>query len=162
VSAWQQGIDVRDQPSRPSIVVLVADDDEDMRSLVRETLHADGCTTIEARDGGELLEMLRDGLEEPSLCPDVLVTDVKMPRLSGLGVLDALRRARWALPVIVMTVVSDESIHSVAKRLGAAGILRKPFEPGELVAAVRGAHAAHEAATAKRRNPGPGSSQPSG
>jgi CheY-like chemotaxis protein len=132
-------MDMRDQPSRAPMTVLVADDDDDMRSLVRETLHADGCTTMEARDGGELLEMLRDGLDEPSLRPDVLVTDVKMPRLSGLGVLDAIRRARWDLPVVVMTVVSDESIHSVAKRLGAVGVLRKPFEPEDLVAAVRNA-----------------------
>lgn len=128
---------MRDQLNRPSMIVLVADDDDDMRTLVRETLQAEGCITMEARDGGELLEMLRDGLDEPSLRPDILVTDVKMPRLSGLGVLDALRKARWALPVIVMTVVSDESIHSVAKRLGAVGVLRKPFAPEALLTAVR-------------------------
>ncbi len=121
--------------------VLVADDDEDIRALVSSTLRADGCSTIEAGDGEELLELLRTSMDEPWLCPDVVVADVKMPKLSGLGVLAALQRARWKLPVIMMTVLSDDSIHRVAKRLGAVGVLRKPFEPSDLVNAVRSARA---------------------
>ncbi len=110
-------------PDEP-LVVLVADDDEDMRALVTATLREDGCTTMEARDGQELLELLEQALDEPRLRPDVLVTDVKMPRLSGLGVLEALRHAGWKLPVVMMTVISDDSIHTVAKRLGAVGVRR--------------------------------------
>jgi CheY-like chemotaxis protein len=125
------------------LLVLVADDDEDMRAHVAATLRADGCSIIEARDGAELLEVLRHAINDPELRPDVLVTDVRMPRLSGLGVLDALRRAQWNLPVIMMTVVSDESIRTVAKRLGAIGVLHKPFDPNDLVIAVRNAQAAH-------------------
>ena len=102
--------------ARGSLLVYVADDDEDMRALVSETLRADGCKTLEAGDGAELLELLSKALADPALCPDVLVADVKMPKLSGLGVLVALRRAGWNLPAILITVVSDESIHTVAKR----------------------------------------------
>ena len=124
------------------LVVIVADDDDDLRALVTATLRADGCTTLEARDGQELLALLDQAAEHPGLRPDVLVSDVKMPRLSGLGVLEALRRADWKLPVVMMTIVKDDSIRSVAERLGAAGVLRKPFQAEELLAAVRGAHAA--------------------
>ncbi len=130
--------------SRDVLRVLVADDDEDMRALVTATLHADGCSTVEACDGEELLELLRISLDEPWLRPDVVVADVKMPKLSGLGVLAALKRARWDLPVVMITVVSDESIHTVAKRLGAVGVLHKPFDPNDLLTAVRNARAARD------------------
>ena len=123
----------------PPELVLVADDDDDMRCLVSATLQAEGYSTLEACDGAELLELLRRAFDEPALRPDVLVTDVRMPRLSGLGVLDALRRAHWTLPVVMMTVVTDESIHNVARRLGAARVLRKPFEADDLLTAVRDA-----------------------
>jgi CheY-like chemotaxis protein len=124
------------------LVVVVADDDDDMRALVTATLREDGCTTLEARDGQELLELLELTIDDPRLRPDVLVTDVKMPRLSGFGVLEALRHAQWSLPVVMMTVVSDSSIHTVAKRLGAADVLHKPFDPLDLLTAVRNAKSA--------------------
>jgi DNA-binding response OmpR family regulator len=128
-----------DQESEPT-VVAVADDDDDFRAAVVAALRADGHATIEARDGEELVEMLervRDG--RPGLRPDVLITDVKMPKLSGLGVLEALRGARWNLAVLVVTALSDESIDTVARRLGAFGVLHKPFDSDDLLAAVRNA-----------------------
>jgi CheY-like chemotaxis protein len=127
-------------PPRP-LRVLVADDDEDMRALVVATLHAGGCSTAEAHDGRELLDLLRNGLDGADLRPDVIVADVKMPGLSGLGVLEALQRAKCETPVVLITVVTDETIHTVAKRLGAVGILHKPFDPDDLVTAVRNATA---------------------
>ena len=126
------------------LLVLVADDDDDMRALVTNALQADGCSTLEARDGEELLELLQLGLDRPTLRPDVLVTDVKMPRLSGLGVLEALNAAHWNLPVVMITVVSDESIYTVSRRLGAVGVLHKPFDPNDLLTAVRNAKSARE------------------
>ena len=128
------------RPPRP-LRVLVADDDDDMLALVTATLHADGCSTVEAHDGEELLDLLRNALDGPQLRPDVIVADVKMPGLSGLGVLAALQRTKWTLPVILITAVSDSSIHTVAKRLGAVGVLHKTFDPDDLVTAVRNATA---------------------
>src|SRR5271155_3001488 len=89
--------------------VLVADDDEDMRSLIAETLRGDGHHVGEARDGVDLLDRLKEALDDPSRRPLVVVTDVLMPNLSGLGVLAALRRSRWQVPVILMTALDDES-----------------------------------------------------
>ncbi len=130
-------------PPRP-LRVLVADDDDEMRASVTATLQADGCSTVEARDGQELLDLLCNALDEANLRPDVIVADVKMPGLSGLGVLAALQRTRWELPVVLITALTDESIHTVATRLGAVGILRKPFDPDDLTTAVRNATAIRE------------------
>ena len=66
-----------------------ADDHDDMREAVVGSLRAAGHRTMEARDGEELLELLRNAGEDPLLRPDVVVTDVRMPKLSGLGVLSA-------------------------------------------------------------------------
>lgn len=135
-----RSVDLHTKPMR----VLVADDDEDMRALMVHTLKRDGYSVVEAKDGGELLETLRDALEDPKSRPDIVVTDVRMPRLSGLGVLQELRRAQMHLPVIVVTVFGDESMHVVARRLGAVGVLRKPFDVDDFRTAVVNARLALE------------------
>jgi DNA-binding response OmpR family regulator len=119
--------------------VIVADDDEEMRAAVAAALNADGWTTVEACDGEELLDLIRISLGAHWLRPDVVVADVRMPKLSGLGVLQALKRANWRLPFILITAVSDESIDMLANRLGAVDVLRKPIEVGVLVNAIRNA-----------------------
>jgi CheY-like chemotaxis protein len=62
------------------------DDDEDVRALIVDTLRGDGHYVLEAHDGAELVECLRDALDDLTVRPDVIVTDVLMPNLSGLGV----------------------------------------------------------------------------
>lgn len=128
-------------PVRP-MTILVADDDEDMRSLVAETLRTDGYRVVEAADGAELVEYLRSAIDDPSMRPDVVVTDVLMPKLSGLGVLSSLRSAKWSIPVIVITVMADDSVRSVAKRLGAVALFKKPFDVDDLRTAIVNAGAA--------------------
>ena len=123
-------------PSAPRSTVLVADDDEDMRALVAAVLRADGYDVVEACDGAELLTRLEEAIDNPGARPDVVITDIMMPKLSGLGVLDALRRAQVHFPVLLMTVLADASVHIVARRLGALGVLRKPFDMDDLRTAV--------------------------
>jgi CheY-like chemotaxis protein len=124
--------------------VIVADDDDDTRFLVATALRDSGYEVREASDGAELLMMLDD----TALQPDVVITDVKMPKLSGLGVLYALRGARGSrsvpFPVVVMTGLNDDSIRSMAMRLGAVAILKKPFEPADMLAAVSNAKLLYE------------------
>jgi CheY-like chemotaxis protein len=117
----------------------VADDDEDMLALVSALLRSDGYAVLEARDGHDLLEQLQRTMDDPTVRLDVVVADIMMPRLSGLGVLDALKRAQVRVPVVLMTVLRDHSINLVARRLGAVGILHKPFDAADLRAAVAGA-----------------------
>lgn len=128
-----------------SMRVLVADDDEDMLSLVTDTLQSDGHEVRTARDGAELLECLEGALADPEGRPDVVVADVMMPRLSGLGVLEALCHAQLYLPVVLMTVLADDSVQTVARRFGAVGVLRKPFDVDDLRTAVMNAVLAYRA-----------------
>ena len=125
------------------MTVLVADDDEDMRALVADTFRSDGYTVVEARDGAELLHLLEHAFDDPRALPDVVVSNAMMPHLSGLGVLDALRRAHLHFPVILMTVLADDSVHTVARRLGAVGVLHKPFDVDDLRTAVMNAVVAY-------------------
>jgi DNA-binding response OmpR family regulator len=121
--------------------VLVADDDDELRATLVDALRSDGCTVFEARDGEETLAILHDMISDPATRPDVLVADVRMPKLSGFGVLTELRHAGVRLPVVMMTGFCPESVEVVAKRLGAIGFLRKPFDLHALRTAVINAHA---------------------
>jgi FixJ family two-component response regulator len=112
--------------------IIVADDDENMRSLVAEALRHSGCSVMEARDGVEVLELLDD----PFVRADVVIVDVKMPRLSGLGVLYELRRAGLSLPTVLMTGLADYSVRTAAMKLGAVIVLRKPFGREDIMTAV--------------------------
>jgi DNA-binding NtrC family response regulator len=116
--------------------VLIADDEKNMRWVLSEALAAEGYEVIEAADGMELLDRLQEALASPFAMPDVIVTDVVMPRYSGLGVLQAIRRANWFTPVIVMSAIGDASITQKAKELGAVAFFKKPFELDELRLAV--------------------------
>jgi CheY-like chemotaxis protein len=119
-----------------ALTVFVADDDEAMREAVATSLRAGGHLVVEARDGAELLDLLLGTLGAPPIRPDVVVADVRMPNLSGLGVLAALQRAEWNVPVLLITGLADESVRTVARRLGAIGVLRKPFDTDDLLIAV--------------------------
>ncbi|MBM6400822.1 response regulator [Phycicoccus sonneratiae] len=115
-------------------VVLVVDDDEAIRTVVRWQLDDDGFRTVEADDGPTALRRLRD--DRPAL----VVLDLSLP---GLGGLDVLRRVRSGetgrsdTPVIVLSGRSGETDRIVGLDLGADDYLVKPFSPGELAARVR-------------------------
>lgn len=115
--------------------MLIAEDNDDMRETVALALRAVGYEVGTVRDGEELVEWVDAALDYPDNMPDIIITDVVMPTLSGFGVLSALRRARMPTPVIVITG-GDDSIRSFARRLGAVAVLKKPFELDDLVTAV--------------------------
>ena len=112
--------------------VLVADDDPQMRRLIRNVLQREGFEVVEAEDGLDALERLEQ--ETVSL----VLLDVDMPRLDGLGVLEELRaQMRTAsLPVIILTAHHDDT-EEKALDLGAHDYLTKPVQTRSLVARVR-------------------------
>jgi CheY-like chemotaxis protein len=143
---------MRNTPTTPTgpTNVLIVDDDDDLRALVSATLRADGYTVVEATDGLEAIDHVKRGLDFLTLRTDIMLTDVRMPNLSGLGLLEALTHAHVVLPIIVMTVMGDDSVRTVAKRLGAVGVLHKPFELDDLRSAILDAEQALVAARAHR------------
>ncbi len=112
--------------------VLVADDDPQMRRLIRGVLQRDGLEVVEAGDGLDALELVQQG------GIDLVILDLDMPRLDGLGVLEELRaQVRTAcLPVIVLTAHHGET-EEKALDLGAHDYLSKPVQTRSLVARVR-------------------------
>jgi len=121
---------VSDSPGKTRI--LVADDDPQMRRLIRSILERDGFEVTEAADGLDALEALE---AHPV---DLVVLDIDMPRLDGLGVLEELRaRVKTSsVPVIVLTARTDDTEARVLD-LGAQDFLSKPVQPQSLQARVK-------------------------
>jgi len=142
-ASWEPGPrgPLHSAPLPMANTVFLAEDDEAMRQAVAATLRGAEYHVREACDGAELLDMLLDAVHDPLLRPRVVVADVRMPNLSGLGVLAALRRAAWNIPVLLITALTDPSVQTLARRLGAIGVLRKPFDTDDLLTAVLNAGA---------------------
>jgi two-component system response regulator (stage 0 sporulation protein F) len=109
--------------------VLVVDDDDSIRFLLKEELLSDGHDVRTAADG---ISALR-AVEERQ--PDVVVLDIKMPGMSGLEVLERLKRDHPRLPIFLLTAYADH--RTEAARYGADGYFVKSPDLGPLKAAVR-------------------------
>ena len=119
------------QVARPR--VLLAEDDDDMRSLVADCLREDGCDVVEASDGGRMLVRLARAYSSPDAANpyELVVADIRMPVCTGLQILESLRRASWRTPAILMTAFGDEQTRAHADALGAV-IFLKPFDLDDL------------------------------
>jgi DNA-binding response OmpR family regulator len=107
--------------------VLVAEDDDAMRGMIARVLQRAGFQVIEVGNGADALDLVGDALLGRSPAPpEIVITDVRMPFLSGLQLLTALRAL--AIPTIVVTAFPDAHTRELASRLGAAAVLAKPFE----------------------------------
>ena len=111
--------------------ILVAEDDASMRSWLADVLRRDGHEVIEARNGAELLLRIREADRV-----DVVVTDVRMPAMSGLDAIACLNEAAVGVPVVVVTAFGDDETHRTAERFGAIVVLDKPFGAPALRAAL--------------------------
>jgi len=106
--------------------VLVADDEKNMRWVLREALEAEGYEVTEAADGKEALSAVAD--QEP----DVLVLDHKMPAPDGMEVLRRLRGKGFTFPIIMLTAHGNVQTAVEAMKAGADEYLTKPFDLEEL------------------------------
>jgi len=126
--------------------VLIVDDEEGMRNYLTVVLRKAGLETAEAPDGETAYEMLcQDHF-------DVVLEDLKMPRLDGLGLLQRIREDFPQTAVVVMTAFSTWQSAVEAMRLGAFNYIRKPFDNDEIRAIVK--RAAEVAETLRRLESG--------
>ena len=111
-------------------MVLVVDDEPRMIRFIRMNLELEGYQVIEARNGIQALEQVRQHL------PDLVVMDVMMPELDGFETLRLLRDIS-TVPVVLLTVKADEDDKIRGLELGADDYITKPFSPRELLSRVQ-------------------------
>ena len=113
--------------------VLTVDDSRTMRDMLLLALSEAGYRVVQAIDGVHGLEVLQD--EQP----DIIVTDINMPRMDGFGFIEGVRQdgRHRATPILVLTTESDAEKKARARQAGATGWIIKPFNPAKLVDAIR-------------------------
>src|SRR6201991_918434 len=111
--------------------VLVVDDEENLRLVLRTLLRRHGYEVETAESGEEALSMV------DSFGPDVVLTDVRMPKMGGLDLLTTLKAKRNDATVIVMSAYGNMDLALEAMKAGAYDYVQKPFKPDEVVLALR-------------------------
>lgn len=131
-------------PSLPlpatSTRILIAEDDGEMRFLLAWALRRQGYAVTECSDGFRMLDRLsfflhpeEDDLEQI----DLIISDIRMPGISGLSIVKGLRDCEGFPPVILITAFGSEETHAAARELGVAAMFDKPFDLEDLLAVVR-------------------------
>jgi DNA-binding response OmpR family regulator len=111
--------------------VLIAEDDNAMRGMLEAALGRAGFEVETATNGTDLLVRL-DAAQTVNRTPQLIVSDICMPGLTGLDVLSRVRQRFPDLPVILITAFGDANTHRRARALGAADVIDKPFDLGLL------------------------------
>jgi FixJ family two-component response regulator len=114
-------------------LVVIVDDDDSMRSAVQDLLEAVG---LAASGFASAEEFLRSGKQHETAC---LITDIRMPGMSGLDLQAQLNAERCRIPIIFITAHGDEKMRLQARREGAVEFLSKPFDNEVLLDGVRAA-----------------------
>lgn len=116
-----------------TITVLAVDDSPTMRRLVTKALSEFGFEVHVAEDGVHGLEVLE------TCDPDVIITDINMPRLDGFGFVEAVRSGERGakLPILALTTETASELRQRARAAGATGWIVKPFDKDKLAAVIR-------------------------
>jgi len=113
--------------------ILTVDDSASVRQMVHYTLESAGYSVVEAADGLEALNQIK-------ITPvQMIITDLNMPRLDGIGLIKSLRalpQHRFT-PIVMLTTESQLSKKQEGKSAGATGWIVKPFNPEQLIAVVK-------------------------
>ncbi len=112
--------------------IFAVDDSRTMRAMIENTLRAAGFDVELAEDG-------QDGLDKlDRVAPDLVITDINMPRLDGFGFIEGVRAQtkHRGLPILVLTTESGAELKARARNAGATGWIVKPFDDVKLVAAI--------------------------
>ena len=101
--------------------ILIVEDDEEMRSLLKDFFEEDGFETDSASNGSEAFRKIA---KEPF---DLIITDIRMPGLTGLDILPGIRKLQPEAPIIVITAFGSEEVQQKAFERGATSYLEKPI-----------------------------------
>jgi two-component system chemotaxis response regulator CheY len=112
--------------------ILIVDDSVTMLMSLRNSLTIGGMTVETANDGRSALDKLKAGLK-----PALIITDINMPNLDGLGLIREARKLLRFTPILALTTESQQAKRDEAKREGATGWLVKPVGGNELLQVIR-------------------------
>lgn len=115
---------------RMNPVILIAEDDADIRRLLRLYLEGEGFCVLEADNGATALALARERT------PDMAILDVMMPEMNGFELTRALRRYS-NVPILILSARSQDNDKILGLNLGADDYIAKPFNPVEIVARVK-------------------------
>ena len=112
-----------------------------MRTLLAQALQGAGYQVFEAQNGIEVFGFYDEqhgwGTPDQLSCVDLIVSDLRMPWLSGMQILGELHARQRPIPLILITAFGDENVHAEGKKLGAVAVLDKPFDIEAFLEVVR-------------------------
>ena len=114
--------------------ILLAEDNYDMRTLLMEELTKCSHLVVEANHGIDFLDLVKNPFQGQPW--DLIISDIRMPGVTGLEILEDIRRTGDATPVILITAFGDGESHARAKKLGISGFFDKPFILQDLLQCV--------------------------
>jgi CheY-like chemotaxis protein len=118
----------------PSGKILIVDDEEDVREILRMALHSGGFRTLEAGDGQAAIDILREG--DNMVNVPIILCDIRMPQVNGLECIDFLRKEAPGINIVVVTGYPDNKMAADLKAKGIKGYLVKPIERQKLLDTV--------------------------
>ena len=113
-------------------MVFIVDDSATMRMSLKTTLEMHGFMVEQASNGKEALDKIKAGVK-----PDLIITDINMPIMSGLEFIKNVRPLLRFTPILILTTESEQSKREIAKKLGATGWLVKPVSGTDLINVVK-------------------------
>ena len=111
-------------------LILIAEDDADIRGLLKLYLEGEGLRVLEAADGTDALALVREHT------PDMAILDIMMPGMNGFELTRALRKFS-DVPILILSAKSQDNDKILGLNLGADDYIAKPFNPVEIVARVK-------------------------
>ena len=118
-------------------IVLLAEDDHEMRSLIAWTLQKAGYKVVNCRNGFELFQRLRANLRKSRIRGyDLVLADIRLPGLDDFDVLEDMQSRAKCPPIILITSFGDDDTHLRAQRMGVEAMFDKPFDMDDLVRVV--------------------------
>ncbi len=125
-------MDLQTEQKPRASIVLLAEDDDDTRQLVAAFLRRDGYEVVEVEDGAALDFFLTAMYALPHERPVLILSDIRMPGMSGLDVVAHVRAQDPDVPIVLFSAYADAPTRRRAETLGVSAVLAKPFLMEEL------------------------------
>ena len=116
--------------------VMLVEDEEELREILLAVLESEGLDCKAACDGQDALAKLAE-LKAQGWVPQVIISDISMPKMNGFDLIKTLKETRALVPFIFMSGHADQSVEAQAKELGAVALHTKPFKTEQILEQIR-------------------------